>query len=78
VRPTDSGYSAHVYARANGRKAIIKLNDELQFQVITADSEAGMVVRYVMPLQFDVDRERLVDEVVHGKVEIEFHDQVVL
>lgn len=72
IRPGDSGYPNHATLRATGRRASVKLNGELQTYCVTADSEAGVVVRYVQPFRYDQERQRLVDEVVHGKVEIEF------
>lgn len=48
----------------------------------TADDEAHMIVRYVRNerggLVFDADRQVIVDEVVHGRVEIEISDALVL
>jgi hypothetical protein len=78
IRSNDPGHQNHVYARANGRRASVKLNGELQTHAVTADSDCGMVVRYVHPFVYDPDRQALVDEVVHGKVEIEFADEMVL
>jgi hypothetical protein len=78
IRPGDSGYLNHATLRAHGRRASVKLNGELQTYCVTADSEAGVVVRYVQPFQYDAERQRLVDEVVHGKVEIELADEMVL
>lgn len=78
LRSTDSGYPNHVALRSHGKRASIKLNGEPQTFCVTADSEAGVVVRYVQPLQYDAERQRMVDEVVHGKVEIELADELVL
>jgi hypothetical protein len=78
IRPGDPGYTNHATLRAHGRRASVKLNGELQTYCLTADSDCGMVVRYMHPFQFDADRRALVDEVVHGKVEIEFQDEMVL
>ena len=78
IRPSDPGYQTHVYARGHGRRASVMLNGELQTYAVTADSDCGMVVRYVHPFQYDAERAALVDEVVHGKVEIEFADEMVL
>lgn len=78
LRPNDSGYANHVALRSHGKRASIKLNGEEQTYCITADSEAGVVVRYVHPFVFDKERECMVDEVVHGRVEIELADEMVL
>jgi hypothetical protein len=78
LRQNDPGYNTHAIVRSQGRRASIKLNGEPQFHAVTADSDCGMVVRWVQPYVWDGDRRQLVDEVVHGKVEIEFHDEMVL
>jgi hypothetical protein len=78
IRQADTGHAQHAYARSIGKRATIKLDGEHQNHCITADDQCGMVVRYVMPLRVDKDRGQLVDEVCHGKVEIEFHDEMVL
>lgn len=78
IHKNDSGYGAHNYARSIGKKPSIKFNGEIQTSCITADSDAGMVVRLVQPLCFDAARQAFVDEVCHGRVEIEFHDEYVL
>jgi hypothetical protein len=82
IRPGDSGYSLHRHLRSNGKRAIITLNGEHESGAITADSEAGVLVRYKIDdegeMEFDLDREDYVDEVIHGKVEIEVVDEMVL
>lgn len=82
IRPNDSGYSLHRHLRLNGQRALVTLNGEHECGAITADSEAGVVVRYKTDaegeMEFDLDREDYVDEVVHGKVEIEVVDEMVL
>jgi hypothetical protein len=82
VLSNDSGYRNHATLRANGKRAHVTLNGEHQYECITADSEVGMVVRYLRnaagALIVDRERERVVDEVVHGKVEIEIIDEMVL
>lgn len=82
IRPTDSGYSNYVVARAHGRRASVKLNGELQTCAVTADSDCGMVVRLAKgangEMTYDADRQCIADEVVHGKVDIEFADEMVL
>lgn len=78
IRPTDPGYSNHAICRAQGRRASIKLNGEPQLYAVTADDHCGMIVRFVHPLVWDSDRHCMVDEAVHGKVEIEFADEMVL
>lgn len=78
IRHNDSGYSTHRYLRSNGRRAIIHFNGKHESGVITADDEAGMIVRYVQPLTVDPARECVMDEVLHGKVEIEVIEETVL
>lgn len=82
IRPNDSGYANHCDVRRQGYRANIKFNDQPQFGVVTADSAAGMIVRlktddkgqYV----YDAERQDIVDEVLHGKVEIEFAPERML
>ena len=78
IRPSDSGYSLHRHLRSNGKRVIVTLDGEHVSGAVTADDEAGVLVRYVEP--FDVDRERecVRDEVIHGRVEIEVVDEMVL
>lgn len=78
LRPSDSGFHTHRVMRANGKKAHIKLNGEAQYGCITADDEVGMIVRLKTPMTFDADRQCMVDEVLHGKVEIDIQDEMVL
>ena len=78
IRPNDSGYINHARLRANGHRVIVRLNGELQTSAVTADNEAGVVVRYAQPLEYDRERECLVDEVVHWRVEIEVVEESVL
>ena len=82
IRPNDSGYKNQVWLRSNGKKALVTFNGEPQSGAITADDEAGMIVRYkVGPdgrLEVDAARECIVDEVCHGRVEIEIQDEMVL
>lgn len=82
IRPSDTGYSNYTTAKIHNRKAMVTLNGEPQFLCVTADSDCGMVVRYAKneagSLVYDQERQELIDEVVHGKVEIEFQDVMVL
>lgn len=82
LRPGDSGYGPYLHARACGKRASVTFNGVTQFLCITADSEAGMVVRIKCDAQgnavVDKDRQAFVDEVLHGKVEIELYDEVTL
>lgn len=82
VKRSDSGYQNYIHARSRLQRTIVKLDGELQTACITADDEAGVIVRYKVGADgafvFDREREDLVDEVLHGKVEIEFIDESVL
>jgi hypothetical protein len=78
IRPNDSGHAIQRHLRSHGQRALIKFNGVSQVGAITADSEAGMLVRYVNPMVFDAERQCMVDEVVHGRVEIEIVDEAVL
>jgi hypothetical protein len=78
IRPNDSGYINHARLRASGNRVLVRLNGELQTTAVTADNEAGVIVRYVQPLEYDRGRECLVDEVVHGRVDIEVIEESVL
>lgn len=78
LRRTDSGYENYIHFRSRLQRTLIKLNGELQTTCITADDEAGVIMRYKSPVEFDKERQCLVDEVVHGKVEIEIIDESVL
>jgi hypothetical protein len=82
IRPQDSGYMNHRHLRANGRRAVVYFNGEHETGAITADDEAGMIVRYIKDtdgeILVDLDRECPMDEVVHGKVEIEVVEEMVL
>lgn len=78
IRPNDSGYSLHRHLRSTGKRAIISFNGKHECAAVTADDEAGMLVRYVEPLQVDSDRECIVDEICHGRVEIEIVEEMVL
>lgn len=82
VRPNDSGFATQRNLRSRGLRALVTLNGEHESGAITADDEAGVVVRYKRDaegeMEFDVDREDYVDEVVHGRVEIEVVDEMVL
>ena len=82
IRPNDSGFRTFIHHRNLGLRPIVKLNGEPQFYAITADDEAGVVVRYGFDVNgdpiYDQDRQCLIDEVIHGKVEIEFMPTAVL
>lgn len=78
VKRSDSGYQNYIHARSRLQRTLVTLDGKLQAGCITADDEANVIVRYVDPLQIDKERQELVDEVVHGRVEIEFQDEVVL
>jgi hypothetical protein len=82
IRPNDSGHSLHRHLRTSGKKAIVSLNGEHQSSCITADDEAGMLVRWKVDasgnVEFDRERECVVDEVCHGRVEIEIVDEMVI
>lgn len=82
IRPSDTGYAAYITAAAHNRKAVVKLNGEPQFMCVTADSDCGMVVRYVKGpdgvLTYDQERQCIVDEVVHGKVIIAHNRKPVI
>ena len=82
IRPDDSGFKQHRHARTNGYQWTITLNGEPVLGCITADSEHGMVVRYkhdtAGALIWDKERQCLVDEVLHGKVEITYCPEVTL
>lgn len=78
IRPRDSGYANY----AHNKRLAIKLNGELQTMCYTADSEAGVIVRVKTDAAgnpiVDKERQEIVDEVLHGKVEIEIYDAVVM
>lgn len=82
IRASDPGHAQHLYAKSIGRRAIVKLDGVHQVGCVTADDHCGMVVRLSKDKDgewaFDHDRQALVDEVVHGKVEIEWMDEVML
>lgn len=78
IRPNDSGYGNYRHLRSHGRRAIVYFNGKHESGVITADTEAGMIVRYIHPVQVDLERECPMDEVVHGRVEIEVVAEMVL
>lgn len=82
IRPGDSGYKTHAYLRSQGKRAIVTFNGEHEAGAVTADTEAGMIVRYKIEedggLSVDPERECIMDEVVHGRVEIEVVDEMVL
>lgn len=82
LRPKDSGYHEYIQARCHLKRFLIRLNGELQTACVTADDEAGMIVRFKVgadgEFEFDRDRACLVDEVVHGKVEIELINEDTL
>lgn len=82
IRPNDSGYRNWVQLASMGKRIIVKLDGEQQTLCITADDEAGVIVRHVKDndgnLIFDKDRQAFEDEVRHGRVEIEVSDAMVL
>lgn len=78
IRPNDPGYHNHLSARQQGYRAAIKFEGTPQFGVITADSDNGVIVRIKDPVKWDRERSAPVDEVLHGKVEIEFNAEVCL
>ena len=82
VNRTDAGYSQYAYVRAAGKRVYVTFNGERQTAVITADSDCGMIVRLLTDAKgdfiFDRDRRAFQDEVLHGKVEIDLYDEVIL
>lgn len=70
----DPGYPNWRVAMANKKKITVTLGGVVQDHVITADEEKGFVRRLVMDAndcaKFDEERNRLVDEIVHGTVKI--------
>lgn len=78
IRQNDSGYHNYLHLRAHLQRTIVRLNGEIQTAAITADDEAGMVVRLQLPLKFDQERATFKDEVLHGKVEIEVQPEMML
>ena len=82
IRPNDSGYGAYSSVRSQGYRPHIEFNGEQAIGVITADSAAGMIVRLKCDAAgkfiYDKTRQAFEDEVVHGKVEIEFHPEAML
>lgn len=82
IRPNDSGYPYFLNATSRLQRATVLFNDVHQTLVVTADSEAGMLVRVKCDAAgkpiWDCDRSCFEEEVVHGKVEIEFNEMVCL
>jgi len=78
LRPKDSGYHNYIHTRSRLQRTIIKLDGVVQSACITADDEAGVIVRYKEPMAWDAERACLIDEVVHGRVEIDICDEEVL
>lgn len=81
IRPNDPGYQLYRAGRAQGARPSIKFNGEPALGIVTADSDCGMMVRlqrngddYV----YCPDRRELLDEVVHGRVEIEWVEEMML
>lgn len=78
VRQSDSGFANYCAIISRLKKVLIKFNGELQTLCITADDEAGMIVRMAQPVAWDRNRAQFVDEVLHGRVEIEIVAATVL
>lgn len=78
IRRSDSGFQNYLLSRSRLQRTIITLDGVQQTGCITADDEANVVVRFKHPMEFDRERQELVDEVVHGRVAIEFIDEAVL
>lgn len=78
IRPNDPGYQTHLATRHQGYRAAVTFNGSPVTGVITADSDNGMIVRIKDPVEWDHERSAPVDEVLHGKVEIEFNAEVCL
>ena len=78
VRPNDSGYGAYCRVIGAGKRISVKFNGEPEYHAVTADTDAGMLVRLAQPLRFDKDRAAFADEVLHGRVEVELYDSVTL
>lgn len=82
IQPHDSGYLLWRQILAAGNAVHVKFNGATEHGALTADSEAGLIIRYKRNatggITYDAERQALLDEVLHGRVEIEIHKRRVL
>lgn len=73
----DAGYDAYAASIRSQRRAVIRLNGETMHRVLTADTGAGFVDRYVTDAEgqvIAVDGDAKVERLT-GRVEITFEDR---